>query len=167
MSVASSLSILENQSQHSVLGSMSILNPDSERHSKSIVADLLLTALIDAFSILVIFLLMSFSSTGEILYIGKMELPIATQAAMLERHPVVKLDEGLIYLEEAEVKIDGLTAALLDLRKQYQQTHPGEEYPGVMTIQADRRVKYEVLSQIVAAASQAGFSDLKFATMMK
>ncbi len=167
MSIASSLSILQNQSQASVLGSLSVLNPDSERPSKSIVADLLLTALIDAFSILVIFLLMSFSSTGEILYIGKMELPIATQAATLERHPVVKLDNGIIYLEEAEVKIDGLTAALLELRKKYQETRPGEEYPGIMTIQADRRVKYDVLSQIVAAASQAGFSDLKFATMMK
>lgn len=168
MSSASQLSILENQSQHSVLGSLSVLNPDSERHSKSIVADLLLTALIDAFSILVIFLLMSFSSTGEILYIGKgMELPVATQAAMLERHPVVKLDNGIIYLEDAEMKIQDLTAGLLDIRKKFQETHPGEEYPGIMTIQADRRVKYEVLSQIVAAASQAGFSDLKFATMMK
>lgn len=168
MSVSATISILGNQSQHSVLGSLSVLNPDSKRVQKSIVADLLLTALIDAFSILVIFLLMSFSSTGEILYIGKgMELPVATQALQLERFPVVKLDNGAIYLEDAEVKIEGLTAALLELRKKYQETRPNEEYPGVMTIQADRRVKYEVLSQIVAAASQAGFSDLKFATMMK
>ena len=63
--------VLKEKALGSILASSSVLNPESEHHKKSIVADLLLTALIDAFSILVIFLLMSFSSTGEILFINK------------------------------------------------------------------------------------------------
>lgn len=163
-----SQSAIANNVAGSILGSLSVLNPETERRKRNVLADLLLTALIDAFSILVIFLLMSFSSTGELLFMGKnMELPKSAQADQLDRHPVVKVDNGVIYLEDEEVSADKLTAALLDLRKRFQETRPGEEYPGIVTIQADRRVKYEVLNQIVVAAAQAGFSDLKFATVIK
>lgn len=163
-----SQSTVNQTAMDSILGSMSILNPDNQRQKRTIVADLLLTALIDAFSILVIFLLMSFSSTGEILFVGKgTELPKSSQATVLERFPVVKVDDGKVYVEDQETTGDALTAALLDLRKKFTETHPGEEYPGILTIQADRRVKYEVLNQIVVAASQAGFSDLKFAAVIK
>ena len=83
-------------------------------------ADLLLTALVDAFSILVIFLLMSFSSTGDLLTIGKdTELPQARLTETLERNPVVKIEAGKIYLEDKPVTGDGLIAALLELRKQF------------------------------------------------
>jgi biopolymer transport protein ExbD len=160
--------ILGNTSFHSALGSASILAPKSERTKRNIVAELLLTALIDAFSILVIFLLMSFSSTGEILYMSKgMELPKSTQAELLELTPIVKLDDGQIYLEDKLVAAADLTAGFMDLRTKYQETHPGQEFPAVLTIQADRRIKYELISQVVAAASQAGVSDIKFATLLK
>lgn len=160
--------ILHGKAVTSVLGSMSHLNPEGKPHKKSVASDLLLTALIDAFSILVIFLLMSFSSTGEILYIGKgTELPKAANTTLIERFPVVRVDEGKVYLEDALIEGDSLTAGLLDLRKKWQEMHPSEEYPGILTVQADRRVKYEVLNQIVVAASQAGFSDMKFAAVIK
>jgi biopolymer transport protein ExbD len=160
--------VVKNTAFHSVIGECSIIAPKNEKHRRGIVADLLLTALIDAFSILVIFLLMSFSSTGEILYMGKgMELPKAVKGETLERNPVVKIDEGKIYLEEKEVTQNDLVAALLDLRKKFQESRPGEEFPGVLTIQGDRRLKYEQLNSIVLASSQAGFSDIKFAVIMK
>lgn len=161
-------STLQGKAVASVIGSLSVLNPEGQRHKKHGVSDLLLTALIDAFSILVIFLLMSFSSTGEILFIGKgTELPKAANTTLIERFPVVKIDEGTLYLEDAKIEGKDLTAGLLDLRKKWQETHPNEEYPGTLTIQADRRVKYEVLNQIVVAASQAGFADMKFAAVIK
>lgn len=160
--------VLGNSSIQSALGASSVLAPKSKRHKKSIVAELLLTALIDAFSILVIFLLMSFSSTGEILYMSKgMELPKSSQAEMLELTPVVRLDEGQIYLDDKLQTVNELTAALLEVRNKFVETHPGEEFPAVLTIQADRRIKYELISQVVAAASQAGVSDIKFATLLK
>ncbi len=160
-------SIVRTTSFHSSLGETSVIKPSHEKHKRNIVADLLLTALIDAFSILVIFLLMSFSSTGELLMMGKnMELPKAS-ADMLDRNPVVKLDSGKIFLEDKEITADALVQALLDLRKNFQDTRPGEEFPAILTVQADRRAKYEQLSGIVQASAHAGFSDIKFAVVMK
>lgn len=135
---------------------------------RQVAADLLLTALIDAFSILVIFLLMNFSSTGEILMIGKnQELPKASLAAVLERNPVIKIDDGKLYVEDKLVDANSITAELLELRKKYQELHPNEAFPGVATIQADRRVKYEFLNQVILGMNQAGYSDIKFAVVLK
>jgi len=160
--------IAGNSAFHSVTAGSSILAPKSERRGRNIVADLLLTALIDAFSILVIFLLMSFSSTGEILNMGKgVELPKAAKGEELERNPVVKIDAGKIFVEEKEVSQDQLVGELLALRKKFAETRSGEEFPGILTLQADRRLKYEQLNSVVLASSQAGFSDIKFAVIMR
>ena len=164
----SSQSILHESSLQSTLGSESQINPKHGKWKRNINADLLLTALIDAFSILVIFLLMSFSSTGDILFLNKnTELPKAALATLLERNPVVKIDENKLYVEDKEVTTESIVAELLEVRKKFTDIHPNEEYPGIVTIQADRRVKYEQLNSIVLAASHAGFSDVRFAVTMK
>ncbi len=161
-------SVLKETSLSSVIGESSVLHPQSEGRKRNVIADLLLTALIDAFSILVIFLLMSFSSTGEILFMGKgMELPKSGQSQVLTRSPVVKVEQGDIYLEDQKVAPADLTKALLSLRENFNQTRPGEEFPAEITVQADRRLKYEVLNQIIVASSQAGISDIKFAVIMR
>lgn len=161
-------SILHETALQSVLAGESQINPKHGKWKRNINADLLLTALIDAFSILVIFLLMSFSSTGDILFIGKnTELPKASLATMLERNPVVKIEEGKLYVEDKEVTAETIVTELLALRAKFTETRPNEEYPGIVTIQADRRVKYEQLNSIVLAASHAGFSDVRFAVTMK
>lgn len=161
-------SVVKTSALHSVIGESSIIHPTSERQHREVHAELLLTALIDAFSILVIFLLMSFSSSGEILFMSKgQELPKAAMGEQLDRQPVVKVDNGKIFLEEKEIPESKLVAALLDLRKKFNETRPGEEFPGIITIQGDRRLKYEILNSIVLASSQAGFSDIKFAVVAK
>lgn len=161
-------SIIKNSALQSVIGESSVIAPRGEAHKRHVYAELLLTALIDAFSILVIFLLMSFSSNGEIIIMSKgMELPAAQASEQLDRQPVVKVDQGKIFLEDKEVTADGLVGALLDLRKRFTETRPGEEFPGIITIQGDRRLKYEMLNSIVLASSQAGFSDIKFAVVAK
>jgi biopolymer transport protein ExbD len=161
-------SFLRETAMHTTVGSASYLKPTNGKWKRNLAADLLLTALIDAFSILVIFLLMSFSSTGDILYINKStELPKATRTEVLERNPVVKIEDGKMYLEDKTVDNESLVGALLDLRKKFSETHPNEEYPGTITVQADRRVPYSVLNAAVLAASHAGFSDVHFAVLVK
>ncbi len=160
--------ILSETAIHGILAGESYINPEYGRHTRTVTGDLLLTALIDAFSILVIFLLLSFSATGELLFIPKdQELPKASLGEVLERNPIVKIDGTTFYVEEKEIKQDELIASLIELRKQFAETRPGEEYPGIVTVQADRRVKYEVLNQIVTAASAAGFGDIRFAVLAK
>ncbi len=153
----------------SELLSASVIGPKQGRHKRNLAADLLLTALIDAFSILVIFLLMNFSSNGEILFINKTtELPKSAQGDMLERNPVVKIDENQIFLENKLLAGgDGLFQALLELKKKLAADHPGEEASSIVTVQADRRIKYQFLNQVVVACAQAGFSDIRFAVLMK
>lgn len=161
-------SYLKQTALQSTVGSVSHLKPKGGNWKRNLAADLLLTALIDAFSILVIFLLMSFSSTGDILYINKStELPKASRTEILERNPVVKIEDGKMFLEDKTVDNESLVGALLALRKQFSETHPNEEYPGIVTIQADRRVQYSVLNAAVLAASHAGFSDVRFAVLVK
>lgn len=161
-------SVLSQTTLGGQLKEASALKPGGEKAKRGIAADLPLTALVDAFSILVIFLLMSFSSTGDLLLIGKeTELPKAALTDQLEHNPVVKVEDGQVYLENQAVSGDGLIQALLDLRKKFADLRPGEEFPGIVTVQADRRVKYEFLNQIVLACAHAGFSDIRFAVLVK
>ncbi|MBC7457647.1 MAG: biopolymer transporter ExbD [Bdellovibrionaceae bacterium] len=148
---------------------MSILNPQGAKWKRSLFADLLLTALIDAFSILVIFLLMNFSSTGEILFINKgVELPSATQADILEHNTVVRYDEGKFFIENKEMADqNAMIQELLDTRKEWATTHPDEEFRGILTIQADKKTKYESLNSIVLAMAHAGFGEIRFAVVTK
>lgn len=158
--------VIKTSAIGSVIGESSVIAPKSERHKREVHAELLLTALIDAFSILVIFLLMSFSSAGDLIVVGKgIELPKATQGEQLDRQPVVKVEEGKLFVEDKEVTEANLVQALLDLRKKFHETRPNEEFPGIITIQGDRRLRYEQLNSIVLASSQAGFSDIKFAVI--
>ncbi|MBC7753281.1 MAG: biopolymer transporter ExbD [Moraxellaceae bacterium] len=153
----------------SAIGAQSVLNPTGKKWKRSLFADLLLTALIDAFSILVIFLLMNFSSTGEILFINKgVELPKASQADMLERNTVVRYDEGKFFIENKEmVNQDAMIQELLDTRKEWSSTHPNEEFKGILTIQADKKTKYENLNSIVLAMAHAGYGEIRFAVVTK
>jgi biopolymer transport protein ExbD len=152
----------------SPLAECSTLAPTTERHRRSIVAELLLTALIDAFSILVIFLLMNFSSTGEIIFVAKgMELPKAEKAEVLLPAPVIKIDQAQLYLDEKPVTPESLLAALIDLKKAAARDHADQPVPDAITIQGDRRLKYQMLNSIVLASSEAGFSNIKFAVLGK
>src|SRR5258708_5104960 len=55
-------------------------------------ASLMLTSLVDVMTIIVIFLLMNFSATGEVLYMSKdIKLPDAWHGAQLERAPVISV----------------------------------------------------------------------------
>src|SRR6202165_318957 len=62
------------------------------RGKKSGYASLMLTSLVNMFTIIVIFLLMNFSANGEVLYMSKdIKLPDAYHGAQLERAPVVSV----------------------------------------------------------------------------
>ncbi len=162
-------SVLSQTALTSELGSQSILNPKDDKSKRSLIAPLLLTALIDAFSILVIFLLINFSSTGEILFISKgVQLPNASSTDVLERNTVVKYESGKFYIDDKELTDqNGLIQELLVVRKQWAETNSGEEFPGIVTIQADKGTKYESLNSIVLAMAHAGFGEIRFAVIPK
>ncbi len=71
---------------------------------KATSADLNLVAYIDMMTMLVIFLLMSFSATGEILFVQKnITLPDAQNWSDLERAPVIGVTKDVVTLDGRQV----------------------------------------------------------------
>lgn len=159
------------------LGSSSVntRKSNASRSKKVLAAKVMLTSLIDAFSILVIYLLFNFSTTSEILYIGKgIELPMAQKTDDLLRNIVVKVQEDKIFVEDKEVSMNDLTKELVGIMKLRRENlhakSEGEEEVDeslieAITIQADRRVGFKRLSPIIQASGHAGFSSIHFAVL--
>ena len=74
------------------------------RSRRNMYAALMLTSLIDVFSILVIFLLQNFSATGDVMFINKdIKLPRASRAREIIRAPVITVSTTSILLEGKKV----------------------------------------------------------------
>lgn len=138
------------------------------KNRRDLTATVMLTSLVDAFSILVIYLLVSFSTAGELLYISKgMELPAAHYVTKLDHNVVVKVERDRLFVEQEEVSVGHLIGKLMELRKNWEKYYPGTEFSGSITIQADRRQTYSLLSNVIQAGSHAGYSDIHFAVIRK
>ena len=130
-------------------------------------ATLMLTSLIDAFSILVVYLLMFFSSTGEMTYVSSdIDLPKASIIDRLDRYSIIQIKKEGYFVDDIELKVDDLVSYLVDLKKKLNTSlSQSEEQKETITIQADKTVKYDRLSPVVQACSHAGFSNIKFAVL--
>jgi biopolymer transport protein ExbD len=128
----------------------------------------MLTSLVDTFSVLVIYLLVNFSTAGDLLYMSEgMELPSAAKSVELERNVVVKVEKDKLFIEEEEIPQGQLVRRLLDVKKNWEKYYPDSEFTGALTIQADRRQTYDLLSHVVQAGGHAGYSDINFAVIRK
>lgn len=157
-------SVIKETAKESPLRAASTLKPEGGGCGKGLIATVMLTSLVDAFSILVIYLLVSSSNSGEMLYISKdMILPDAQQTTILERNTIVKVEDDKYFIEEKEVQRKALVSALLDIRKSLEKS--GDKTKESITIQADKRAKYTALNAVILASSHAGFSDIKFAVL--
>lgn len=150
---------------------------------KSLDAPLNLVAYIDMMTMLVIFLLMSFSATGEILFVQKnIVLPNAQNWAELERAPVIGVSKDVVTLDGSQVataddlmkdantgdfKITELHDKLVTLKNNYKLLHPGEEFNGIAIIQSDKGVEFKVLKKIMYSCAVAGYQNVNFAVIPK
>src|SRR3954452_10148144 len=124
---------------------------------KSLYAPLNLVAYIDMMTMLVIFLLMSFSATGEILFVQKnIVLPNAQNWAELERAPVIGVSKDVVTLDGSQVataddllkdsaagdfKIAELDDKLVTLKTTYTSPRPAEDSSGPPIRPSDTNVK--------------------------
>ena len=139
-----------------------------KKPKRNLAATVMLTSLVDTFSVLVIYLLVNFSTTGELLYMSEgMELPAAAKAVELERNVVVKVEKDKLFIEEEEIPVRGLVKRLINVKKNWEKYYPDTQFTGAMTIQADRRQSYGLLSQVIQAGGHAGYSDINFAVIRK
>lgn len=159
-------SVLEQTSLNSPIEGSSTLNPKGQRFKKALAQTLMLTSLVDAFSILVVYLLMSYSSTGEIMYLSKdMVLPTAMEAETLDRKIIIKYEKGNYFVEDIKVTKDELFPTLLKMKEDFKQKYPELDSENKIIIQADKGEKFIDLNWIIHASAQAGFEEIKFAVL--
>ena len=132
-------------------------------------AVLMLTSLIDAFSILVVYLLMFFSSTGEMTYVSSdIDLPKANVIERLDRYSIIQIKKEGYFVEDTELQADDLVSHLVDLKRKLNKSSSNqkdESQKDTITILADKTVQYDRLSPVIQACSHAGFSNIKFAVL--
>lgn len=153
---------LSQSSLHSALASTSRINPKGHSRRRSMAASLMLTSLVDAFSILVIFFIMQNASGQDVVNVDKLTLPTAAESGMIAEGVTVRVEGTGFKVEEKLVAKDGLFAEL----KSRNSSATAAKKEGLIIV-ADRSMDYEALSPIILAGSQAGFTKFKFAVIRK
>jgi biopolymer transport protein ExbD len=142
-----------------------------------------LVAYIDMMTMLVIFLLMSFSATGEIVFVQKnLVLPDALNWSELDRAPVVSITKDVVTLDGRQVatgddlnadpatgdsKLTELHENLVTLKNNYKLLHPNEDFMGSVVLQCDKQVEFKALKKVMYTAALAGYANVNFAVQPK
>lgn len=145
-------------------------------HKKPFNDSLNLTAMIDMFSILVVFLIMNFSSTGEIFFISKdIKLPEANHARPIDNAPLIsivgntitleaeKLGENPVYLEEKDVNLPRLKSKLQQMRIMAEAVSPGQPFKGQVNVQADVNTPVVYIKRVMNTLISEGWTGVNFA----
>ncbi len=147
------------------------------RRSKSISAfTLRLTAMIDMFTILLVFLLKSFSVEGEIMSVAKdLRLPESTAQTPPKAAPILVVTNEWIILDGTPVEkvetvltqrdniINSLKARLQQIRafsESLAQLNANMRFKGNIAIQGDKEIPFGLLKKIMFTCGQVGFNDM-------
>lgn len=144
---------------------------------KSMNTEIPLIPFIDFLITLVVFLLSSFSASGELIaQRAGLTMPSATNAVELELAPIVQIDSRVVTLDGRRMadtqtlaasagleRIEQLVQDLETLRRNWNILHPREPFPGTVIIQADRAIDFRVIKKVMFSAAQAGYSNISFA----
>jgi len=147
------------------------------RRSKSISSfTLRLTAMIDMFTILLIFLLKSFSVEGEIMSVAKdLRLPESTAQTPPKAAPILVVTNEWIILDGTPVEkvvtvLNQQDNIINPLKKRLQQIRAFAEslaqldanmgFKGNIAIQGDKEIPFGLLKKIMFTCGQVGFNDM-------
>lgn len=147
-----------------------------------------LTAMVDMFTILIVFLLKSFStsavtvtphkglkmpySTSIVQPTEALRLVVAEDGIYVEDQKIIELADGKIdsaHLENGDEDfirplyeaLDKEALKSKDISKQNEE----HEFEGKVVMQADGRLPYSLLKKVMYTSSLAGYADLKLATV--
>jgi biopolymer transport protein ExbD len=145
-------------------------------------AELNLTSMVDMLTILVVFLLQTFSASGELLSVQKnIVLPEAQNFKDLEQAPIIAVAADSVTLNGAmeadaselnqenttDWKIAKLHDDLVTLKNNYKLLHPSENFAGTVIVQADRNVDFKVVKKVMYSCAVAGYGNVNFAVQQK
>jgi biopolymer transport protein ExbD len=144
---------------------------------KAVDVSIPLVPFIDFLIVLVVFLLISFSASGELLaQKANLTMPKAANVVDLEPNPVIAIDTVTITLDgrrmadtatlAADPKVERIEQLIQDLetlKRNWSILHPTEPFPGKIVMQADVSIDYRVIKKIMFSTAQAGYSNVSFA----
>ncbi len=145
-------------------------------------AELNVVPMVDMMTMLVIFLLAQFSSTGEVLYMQKdIKLPDAHHGQMIEIAPVVAISADQVVVTGVKVadiadmdkdsgylNIPTLEERLRDEKKRWEFIHksdPASKWDGLVNIQADKGVPFRIVKRVMYSCGVAGYFNVNFAAL--
>ena len=132
---------------------------------------------IDFLIVLVVFLLISFSASGELLaQKPNLTMPKAGNVVNLDIAPIIAIDPIVVTLDgrrmadtatlAADPKVERIEQMIQDLetlKRNWSILHPQEPFPGQVVLQADVSIDYRVIKKIMFSSSQAGYANVSFA----
>ncbi len=138
-------------------------------------ASLSLTSMIDFLVVTVVFLLMTFSASGETPIAAGLTIPKAENTLDMIDAPIVAVVGSQILVdgtpagntrtvEESDrmQRIDELFNILKAKRELWKQTHPNKDFPGVVMLQIDQNIKAVIVKSVFQTAAFAGFPNVSF-----
>jgi len=149
---------------------------------KSVYAELNITSMVDMLMILTVFLLQTFSASGELLTVQKnIVLPEAQNWKDLEQAPIIAVSKDSVTLDghmvadasvlnndnSADWKIVELHDLLVTLKNNYKLLHPSDEWKGLVIVQADKGVDFKVIKKVMYSCAIAGYQNVNFAVQQK
>ncbi len=146
---------------------------DSDRGQ--LAGELPLTAMIDMFSILVIYLLMNFSATGDAFFMAKpgIVLPSSSRAKIMASAPLLSFNKGtfsldavgpdgkVIRVEDSTGNLNLVTEALQRLQIAIKRKGPAA-FDGKLNLQADENAPLLYIKRAMGAGTSAGWTSINF-----
>ncbi len=145
------------------------------RGGRSLNAGLSLTSMIDFLIVVVVFLLMTFSASGETPVTKGVNLPKAENTMDMIDAPIVAITGSQILVDGAAAgntraiedskrlqRVDELFNILKSKREVWKQIHPGKDFPGVVVLQIDQDVQAVVVKSVFQTAAFSGFPNVSF-----
>jgi len=143
--------------------------------SRSPNTSLNLVSFIDFLVVTVIFLLMSFSASGEMAVDKNVKLPKAENVDDIIDAPMVAVNGQQILVDGVQAgstrsieelgrlqKIDELFNILKSKRELWKQVQPNKPFPGVCILQVDGAVPALVVKSVFQTAAFAGYPNVSF-----
>ena len=125
-----------------------------------------LVPFIDFLITLVVFLLMSFSASGELVaQQPSITMPTADHTSPLEVAPIISIDDRAVTLDGTRVADAATLAANADVSRIERMFayRTLTAFPGMVIIQADVNVDFRVIKKVMFSIAQAGFPNISFA----
>ncbi len=142
---------------------------------RSVNAGLSLTSMIDFLVVTVVFLLMTFSASGETPVAKGVNLPKAENTLDMMDAPMAAIVGSQVLVDGSPAgntrsveesdrmqRMDELFNVLKAKRELWKQTHPNKDFPGVVLLQIDQNVKAVVVKSVFQTAAFAGFPNVSF-----